>query len=322
MEDISRELEREIAQSKPKPYKQDRKTRILIVDDFGKMTSGGYLKKLVWGLSGVSLFCIVAAVVFFILYSEIAKESKIVNAEFIVAQKKVVDLTREKEVLMARLVFSGKEPGIESGPESETEKQDPAQPSALKNPVAIAKIEKKENSNKKMVAKPEIKVSEKINKQVAPILPVKETVKIKDKSIELPAVVAENLPQKSISKKNVSIEKFTVKKDGVNGNLLVRFDIRNISTESGDVSGRIFTILMPEDPSLADRLVVPTAKLKDGVPAEYRKGQYFSIAHFKPVKFKIKNHTDPELFKKASIFIFNNQGELIVEKLIDITEAE
>ena len=47
MEDISRELEREIARSKPKPYIQDRRTRLIIVDDFGEMKSGDHFKTLV-----------------------------------------------------------------------------------------------------------------------------------------------------------------------------------------------------------------------------------------------------------------------------------
>jgi hypothetical protein len=43
MEDISRELEREITQSKPTPYKQNRKKRVLILDDFGEMKNLSYL---------------------------------------------------------------------------------------------------------------------------------------------------------------------------------------------------------------------------------------------------------------------------------------
>ena len=314
MEDISRELEREIAQSKPKPYKQDRKTKVLIVDDFGRMTSGDYLKKLVWGLTGISLFCMVAAVVCFILYSEMAKESKQISAEFVVAQKKVADLTSEKEMLMARLVMSGKEPGIESETEGQT--------AVVETAIDIAGVGKKEDLTEKPTEKDEGIISKNAKEEMVSTLPATQAIETKNKAIGAPFAGDENKPQAATSKKNVSIEKFTVRKDGVNGNLLVRFDIRNISTEPGDVSGRIFTILMPNDSSLAERLVVPTAKLEDGVPAEFRKGQYFSIAHFKPVKFKIKNHTDPELFKKASIFIFNNQGELIVEKNIDITEAD
>jgi hypothetical protein len=80
--------------------------------------------------------------------------------------------------------------------------------------------------------------------------------------------------------------------------------------------------LKPDNKIKDHWLVVPTSALKNGIPSEYRKGQYFSIAHFKPVKFRIKNQSDPEFFKKASIVIFNDQGDLIFEKLIDITEAE
>jgi hypothetical protein len=122
--------------------------------------------------------------------------------------------------------------------------------------------------------------------------------------------------------KTVSIEKFTVVKDGKTSDLLVRFDIRNISTGPGDVSGRIFTVLKSDNHQEDQWLVVPTAPLTNGVPSEYAKGQYFSIAHFKPVKFRIKNQADADFFTKASIFIFNEDAELIFEELIDITEAE
>ena len=46
MEDISRELEREIAKAKPAPYKARREKKILIIDDFGETRPGGYLKTL------------------------------------------------------------------------------------------------------------------------------------------------------------------------------------------------------------------------------------------------------------------------------------
>ncbi|MCK5348437.1 MAG: hypothetical protein KAJ25_03560 [Desulfobacula sp.] len=113
MEDKSRELEKEIAQSKPKPYKKNRKTRLLIVDDFGKMKSGDYLKTLITTLSILTVFCFVAAIFFYSLYSDLSRDVKPVKNRLVLAEKKVTELTREKEILMARLVISGKEPGIE-----------------------------------------------------------------------------------------------------------------------------------------------------------------------------------------------------------------
>jgi len=120
----------------------------------------------------------------------------------------------------------------------------------------------------------------------------------------------------------VAIKKFTVTRNGADENIIVRFEIRNISDKLGDVSGRIFTILKPDDKSLKDWLVIPSAKLDKGVPIGYKKGQYFSISHFKLIKLRIKNQAEPEFFKKASIYIFNENGDLMFESLIDITEED
>jgi len=128
-------------------------------------------------------------------------------------------------------------------------------------------------------------------------------------------------PAKTINK-TVTIENFIVKKSRSDKDLLVRFDIRKISEKPGDVSGRIFTVLIPDDASEDQWLVVPPTNLINGIPSEYKKGQYFSIAKFKPIKFKIQNQADSDFFKKASIFIFNEQEDLIFEKIVAIGEAQ
>jgi len=321
MEDISRELEREIARSKPKPYKQDRKSRILIIDDFGKMKSGGHLKIFVKILSFISIVCFVAAALFYYLYTDLSKDVGLTKKRLVSAEKQVDKLTSEKEVLMARLVISGKEPGINKPIKKPVANKKTDKPIIVKAEKKKPLVSKKEEI-KPIPAKPE--TGEKndklsiVKKESALVEPKLNTM---DKFMPLPESKPEIEPSTEI-KKTISIEKFSVRKDGGSGDLLVRFDIRNISVEPGDVSGRIFTVLKPGNESEDQWLVVPAAALKDGVPSEYKKGQYFSIAHFKPVKFRIKNQADPDFFKKASIFIFNEQAQLIFEKLIDITEAE
>jgi len=312
MEDISRELEREIAQSKPKPYKQNRTTRVLIVDDFGEMKSGDYLKTFTKILSIVSIICFVAAALYYYLYTGLYRDADLVKTRLVLAEKKVNELIQEKEVLMARLVIAGKDPVIEKKSKKEDKpsiaKVEEKKSLVLKNEeikTISSESDNKDDTNKILIAAQEKNIIEsKLNT-----------------NSKLPAIPIETKPSETINK-TVSIEKFVVTKDGSNGNLLVRFDIRNISKEPGDVSGRIFTILKPDNHSEDQWLVVPTTALKDGTPSEYKKGQYFSITHFKPVKFKIKNQAGPDFFKLASIFIFNEQAELIFEKLINITEAE
>lgn len=280
MEDISRDLEKEIARSRPKPYKLVRKSRLIIVDDFGKMKSGGYLKTLIMALSIVSVVCCSAAVLFYFLYTDLSQQLFFKKTKFAQSEKKIEQLTREKEILMARLVIAGKKL-------TETEKKSKTEdnPAGLKTQETETITSEAEKKNKTDRSVPETQTE--------------------DESAQ-------------IINKTVTIEKFMVKNDKTKKNLLVRFDIRKISKEPGDVSGRIFTILRPASASQDQWLVVPATSLKNGVPSEYEKGQYFSIKNFKPVKFRIKNQADPDFFKKALIFVFNEQKDLIFEKLIDI----
>ena len=285
MEDISREMEREIAKSRPKPFRKNRKIKILIVDDFGKVISGNHIKIIFMVLFFISIVMFFTSTVFFYKSFVFSREAVSYKDRLISAEKKLDELISEKEVLMARLVILGKEPGIEkkienddgekSNPQHDTEKEKSLSPpgTALTDQAATGAVANQTTETKAM-------------------------------------------------NKTVLIEKFAVIRNRAGKDLLVRFDIRNISKDQGDVSGRIFTILKPDSGIENEWLVVPAVALKSGIPSEHQKGQYFSIAHFKPVKFRIKSEIDPDFYKKASIFIFNSEGELIFEKLIDITEAE
>jgi len=302
MDDRSRQLERDINPSRPRPYKRDQKPRILIVDDFGEMKSGEYLKLLVRILSVLTGICVVASALFYYIYAGGGQNAALTKQNLVLAEKKIIDLTREKEVLMARLVMSGKEPGIESEPE----KKDADPVSQGEKPPAASETAPENEISLPLLADPEKNRNTPLG--------------VMDKSAAAPeSDPPGDFPR--IIEKTVALEKFSVIKDGRTGDLLVRFDIRNISKVPGDVSGRIFVVLKPAHDGEDQWLVVPESAIKEGIPSEYKKGQYFSIAHFKPVKFRIKHPADPEFFKKASVFVFNEQADLIFEKLINITDA-
>jgi len=303
MEDISRELEREIAHSKPKPYIPDRRTSVIIVDDFGEMKSGEYFKTLVKFFSCLSVICFIAAVVFYSFYADLSKDSNSIKTKLDIALEKISKLTQEKEVLMAKLVISGEK--FDIAPKSVPPKPSVTKKQNIKPAPAPLKPESTENKKKPA------KVAKKEDKAEL----------ISDKTVKATESALTTKPT-NIANKTVTIEDFTVRKSGSNKDLLVRFDIRKISEKPGDVSGRIFTVLIPDNTLEDQWLVVPSTTLKNGIPSEYKKGQYFSIASFKPIKFRINTQADPDFFKKASIFIFNEQEELIFEKLVTIGEAQ
>lgn len=300
MEDISRELEREIARAKPSPHKANREKRILVVDDYGELTSGNYLKVLVYLFSIVSILGVLGSVGFFYLYNGLARESTQLKQEVSALEKKLASLTNEREILLARLVISGKKPVLSTAGAKEKKPGIKGKSNPKPIPKTISNIP---HSGETTGQEP------RVEKVVAKKIPV--------------IAAGTNGPEKTPGQEQaIAIEKFTVTRTGTGGDLAVRFDIRNLSKKPGGISGRIFTVLKRENTSESNWLVVPKAPLKNGIPSLYRQGQYFSISRFKPVQFTIKNQANPDQFKKASIYIFNDDGELMFESIIDITEAE
>ncbi len=320
MEDISRELEKEIAQSKPTPYKQIRKKKILILDDFGEMKSGGYLKVLVYMFLVTSVICLLGAGGLYYYYSGLTTENKHLAQKLTRLEKKLGHMINEKEVLMAKLVIAGKELEIEAGPVK------PEQPLAEESSKEKEKITGiKEKSGLETMSA----VRESLPEPAADPVSTGPVPGSKDQQEE--TLIQKHNPTKEqnkvsvkpevLGKKIVTIEKFIVNRER-NGHLKIGFDIRNLSEKPGNVSGRVFAVLKPDNQSREKWLVLPSSPLEQGVPSLYKKGQYFSIAHFKPITFRIENQAETDLFKKAAIYIFNEEGNLMFEDLIDITQAE
>jgi len=240
---------------------------------------------------------------FYYSYPELFRKAGLTKESLVLAQKKINELTREKELLMARLVMSGNDPVIEK----EIEQKNTI-------PVAVPVSGIKE----KILVAPGPDEGDKINTSLQEGLEKNQMNLPLNKMGDSFETPIENETSRIIEK-TVDLEKFTVIKDGATGDLLAQFDIRNISKATGDVSGRIFIVLKPDNDFEEQWLVVPESTIKNGIPSDYKKGQYFSIANFKSVKFRIKHPGDPEFYKKACVFVFNEQADLIFEKLIDIT---
>lgn len=302
MEDISRELEREIARAKPTPYKKSREKRILVVDEFGGIKPGGYFKKLIVFLFFTTVFSVLSAGGLYFLYGHLSGENRDMRSRIARLEQKLATVTREKEVMMARLVISGKEP-VGQSPAAQPAEKEKKSGIKEKSVINVATIGEQE---------PYAAMSE----ADGPSEPEVAASAAAQAGDDVSVVPVDN------GVKKVTIEKFTVSRDDGEGDILVRFDIRNVSEAPGEVSGRIFTILKPEHTSQESWLVVPPALLDNGMPAQYRKGQYFSISHFKPVKFRIQSPAGVTGFKRASVYIYNDQGTLMFQDDISIDEAD
>lgn len=320
MEDISRELEREIARAKPVPRKKSKKKRVLIVDDVGGVKTGGYLKSLLVLLVCTTLACLAAAGVLFLFFDRLSSENRELASRAHALESRVAALTRDKETLMARLVMSGRDPDAGS------DVSDAVSGAAVPDTGQKTDNQDQSASHTRAQTSPDTKDMPDTDTAAGTEADTDAGMAGADASSAGQQPEKPDIPITAEEAGKVDIEKFSVTRDTAGGDLLVRFDIRNVSKTPGEIAGRIFTILKPESRSGgndADQwLVVPSSPLENGIPANTKKGQYFAIAHFKPVKFRIKNIPGQAFFTTASIFIFNDHGKLMFQSDIDIGEED
>lgn len=316
MEDISRELEREI-KSYSKPSKSKRKTdkRLILVDDFGNMKPADWVRRTAKLFFYLSLVLGAAAGGYFWLYSELKVENRQLKRRIAGAEKRIDTLTTQKEHLMAKAVLSG---GNLEGMEKDG-KPDPAQNTAER--VETAGNEKEEGDPEEgdpEQGDPEESGSEKIpekrkaeSEKVAEARTPPEKADTEESKQESAADINQD-----INEKVVDVENFRTSNDTDSGDLLVRFKIMNVTDKPGDITGHIFIVLYPESGDIKKGLVVPTVPVQDGIPVTPDKGQFFSIAHFKPVKFRVHNTPGPDFFKHAEVVVFNQKDDLVLRKRI------
>ena len=304
MEDISRELEKEIdSYSSPARNKRRTEIRLIAVDDFGKMKSADWLKKVLLSLSVLCLVFLITTVLFFKLYANYKTEFKKLKTELNLAEKKVQESIKDKEYLMAKLVISG----------GNSEEVKP-------------KAKEIKAETKKIIESKVVKVAKKKQKPATRPVPVKIASKpvpekIATYSSAQPSVASETPSELEIIK-NVGIDRFLITKEEATGDILVNFRVLNVASERGEARGRVFVLLSSSDGADVNKIVVPTVPLKNNIPANSRRGQYFAIAHFKSVKFRIPNIPNPELFDKATVFVFGKGDALILNEEIDISISQ
>lgn len=300
MEDISRELEKELkAHTRPVTVKRKIKTELYFIDEVGNIASAAWIRSLVGVLAILTFFSTATAGVFVYLYTNSGGQQSELTRRLATQEKRVKQLVGEKEILMARLVLSGNDSSIAVGkgvPDKPARNDGNTVAKKASGPVTKADSSPKGTAVKQRETKPQPKI---------------DTQKAGAAAKDL-----ESLPRK------VGVEGIRVVNDGSNGDLLVRFNVRNISADSTNISGYVFVVLKPHTEHPADWLVVPTVAIDKGKPAIYRKGQYFSIAHFKPVNFRVKTHSAADSFKLATVFVYDDDGGLMFQRDMVLAQSK
>lgn len=133
-----------------------------------------------------------------------------------------------------------------------------------------------------------------------------------------PVNVVESDNRPSVSASIIAVEDVSAKMVAGSNQIEIRFAVRKIDQQQQYVSGRAFVFLdNAKDPGL--RQIIPPVSIVDGRPTQISRGQFFSIARYKPMTMVTRTEYDPEDFQKATILVFTPEGELMYKQMFSIT---
>jgi len=110
---------------------------------------------------------------------------------------------------------------------------------------------------------------------------------------------------------SVAVENFQISNLPDDNRLRVLFKIKNTTLNSQRVSGYTIVVLKGEQ---THWLPIPWMPLVDGRPTGKQRGHSFGINYFKTMSLSTQLPKFPEKFQTASIYVFTQAGELLLEK--------
>jgi hypothetical protein len=123
-----------------------------------------------------------------------------------------------------------------------------------------------------------------------------------------------------VSEGKLLVEKLEIWEKAEERSLRFQFSLKNVGETGEKVKGYTFVVLKAEDGSHELSRGSPWTPLKDGLPTIYKRGQFFSIARFKYVRGTVPQIQDVGRFKTATIYVFTESGDLLIEKIFQVNE--
>ncbi len=289
----------------PKPKKRAGRWTLLFVGDRGKVIPVKRFKGLAITLTFTFSIVVALAVGLYFLYSSEAEENRSLINALGVSRQKVKSLQDEKELLMVRMVLA----------ESKVK--------AVRIETEEKTIEKKTDLSKDNNASAAIEPpAPDINKVVETVQGVPA-----EKAAAVAAAVKDepDISEPSMSDaepQRVSIEELMVSTALEGNNLQVTFKLRKSDQNIATISGHAFVVLKHDRDDRKQWFAIPSVSLVSGKPSRIRRGQYFSIARFKIMKFQHKYSGDPQRFQYVTVFIYNADAKLLLESEFPITVQE
>jgi len=290
MENLPRNLGKELnIRTLPKPSKRTQRWTLLFVGNHGKVIPVTRFVELVIVSALALIAAVTAAAVLYIMYKGKVIENNALTDALADSRQKVAVLQDEKDKLMVRLVLTE---------------------SSKKETLAI-------NFDKTPEKSPEITPrSDTMEKAVDSDIDALRAKAQPEKSL---ASVPATISTQTTNSDQVDVEDFSVFREPDSNTLRVEFQIKKTVPELESVSGYAFVVLKNTETADGQGLVFPPVDLISGKPSLIKKGQFFSIARFKSMKFEKNDLTDVERFNSAAVLVYDTKETLLMEKNFPIS---
>ena len=296
MENLPRNLEKDVGHfTPPKPSKKKKGWTLLFVDAYGKTRRIRWFRTvaLLW-VFFLALAAATSACLYF-LYTFETEKNKYLTSALQRSEQRVTSLEAEKEALMLRVNI------LESFDEGD---------------MAAVREMPSETVPEETASDAEVAREDEADEAIAePGEDAEPSDAETDEISEAREPVAETPPRAEPEKPlRIDAENLSLSYKKYRKTLNVKLDIRNVSPDSDRVSGHVFVVLKSDDMPENQWVTMPPSNLVSGKPSGDETGETFAISNFKTLKFQAKRQTNPGRFKTATVFIFDKDSSLMLEK--------
>jgi len=258
---------------------QDQRWTLMFIGNHGRTITLKHFKGIVILSFVVLVVSIGVSAGLFVWNQQIIMDNHDLKDDLRISDERIATLRHDKDILMTRLVLA--ESRVQESLGAKTEK-------TAENKSAIQEQSSSDNEGKpnQVVAKKNAQPTPKQAKPQPTSAPIDSGL-------------------------SVAIENFQISNLSDTNRLGVRFKIKNTTLNSQRVSGYTIVVLKGEQ---TNWLPIPWMPLVDGRPTGKQRGHSFGINYFKTMKFSARSPKFPEKFQTASIYVFTQEGELLLEK--------
>ncbi len=294
MEDIPRDIQRDVARIQKTPMpKRRRQWTLMFVGATGEVVT--FRRYKVWLFFYMTLLAGAAAAAgtFWFLSRDSLAENRRLRRELATLEKQLTAVKTEKELMMARMVVTA---AIHR--DAGTEPSAPTASPALRAPAA-----RSEPVPPPAPAAPAAAADSPPQEKLQASMDPPDTEAATTEAVKAPPVDVENL-------------KVTI--DRSDRTIHARFTLKKVNVDGESTTGRTFVILRGESAAGHQWLVMPSVSLENGRPGRVRSGRFFSIARFNIVQFNTALNMQSDTISRASVLVYSLKGELLLEKHFDI----